>query len=298
MEGDELVILRVHGDLLLASCDTVIGWAKRENIRFVSLAGSSSPPRPQSPALLPSPPSFGASQAAKDGDEEIPRTIISSPSPPKAVPANLYPADEPDTGSPTTSKHSSAVSAADTITSAQSSALATGYAKMANSLELPKMDEHALRRVSDPFELELQRSPGPSPSIDSAEKRFEYQQDKAAAQETAGPAEPVEQEEKLPEVSEPTAKVNARDSIMSDASSALGGIGGFMMGTELSGQGTPMLAQGSDSEGKSKAICSDEADMEQSWTSPPSFMGMPCRRRRRRQRPLWRPRSPRGARAM
>ncbi len=39
------------------------------------------------------------------------------------------------------------------------------------------MDEQALRRVSDPFELELQRSPGPSPSIDSAEKRFEYQQD-------------------------------------------------------------------------------------------------------------------------
>ncbi len=47
-------------------------------------------------------------------------------------------------------------------------------------------------------------------------------------------------------MSEPTAKVNARDSIMSDASSALGGIGGFMMGTELSDQGTPMLAQGSD----------------------------------------------------
>lgn len=249
MEGDELVILRVVGELLLASCDTVIGWAKRENIRFVSLAGSSSPPRKQSPALLPSPPSFGPSQATKAVDDEIPTTMISSPSPPKAAPSDLYPADDADTDSITASKHSSAVSAADTVNSAQSSALTAGYAKMANSLELPKMDEHALRRVSDPFELELQRSPRPSPSIDSAGKRFEYQQDEAAVQ-AAEDAQPVEQVEKLSGASGPIAKSNARDSIMSDASSALGGIGGFMMGTELSDQGTPMLAQGSDSEGE------------------------------------------------
>lgn len=65
--GDELVLLRDLGTVFLASCEGVVGWARRADVRLDSLAGTSSPPRRASVVSLAVP---------------LPQTTFTAPSPP------------------------------------------------------------------------------------------------------------------------------------------------------------------------------------------------------------------------
>jgi hypothetical protein len=162
IKGDELVLLRDLGSVLLASCEGVVGWVQRENVRFDSLASTSRPPSPSLPST------------------DLPRTVLTAPSPPSA--------SEPLPKTRT-----------ETTTEAQpETALTT----------VPRLS----KRESGPFELE---SPEPTPGPEQSQQGFaSFQAAKA-------------EEAKAEKAKMDNAK---RDSVTSIASSALGGIGGFMMG--------------------------------------------------------------------
>ncbi|WVW84273.1 hypothetical protein I302_106303 [Kwoniella bestiolae CBS 10118] len=69
ISGDELILLRDLGTVLLASCEGVIGWVERDHLKFTSLASTSTPP----------------------GDtKELPTTILTVPSPPRHQPLYNY----------------------------------------------------------------------------------------------------------------------------------------------------------------------------------------------------------------
>lgn len=67
IKGDELILLRELGDILLASCEGVVGWVKRADVRFDSLAGASSSPRQSHDLII---------------RNDLPRTVLTEPSPP------------------------------------------------------------------------------------------------------------------------------------------------------------------------------------------------------------------------
>ncbi|WVR06760.1 hypothetical protein IAU60_003795 [Kwoniella sp. DSM 27419] len=62
IKGDELILLRELDDVLLASCEGIVGWVETRNVKFDSLAGTSSPPHA--------------------GATGLPKTILTAPSPP------------------------------------------------------------------------------------------------------------------------------------------------------------------------------------------------------------------------
>ncbi|ODN97903.1 hypothetical protein I350_07538 [Cryptococcus amylolentus CBS 6273] len=70
IQGDHLVLLRDLGEVLLASCEGVIGWARRGDLAEVKLASGSAPTSPS----LPVPASA----------EVPPTTTLTAPSPPPA----------------------------------------------------------------------------------------------------------------------------------------------------------------------------------------------------------------------
>ena len=72
IKGDELVLLQELPDCILASCEGVVGWVKKGEVDFQSVASSSSP----STQTLDLP----------DRDD-VPRTILIAPSPPSATAA-------------------------------------------------------------------------------------------------------------------------------------------------------------------------------------------------------------------
>lgn len=67
IQNDHLIILRDLGDVLIASCEGVVGWVRRENLRFVTLASGSAN---VSPVL------------DKPQGESLPITVLTAPSPP------------------------------------------------------------------------------------------------------------------------------------------------------------------------------------------------------------------------
>jgi hypothetical protein len=77
IEGDDLILLRDLGEVLLASCEGVVGWVERSNVKFDTLAGSSSPRE--------------ATESDNDTDG-LPRTVLIAPSPPPDTsrPASTY----------------------------------------------------------------------------------------------------------------------------------------------------------------------------------------------------------------
>ncbi|WWC69886.1 uncharacterized protein I206_103829 [Kwoniella pini CBS 10737] len=67
ISGDELILLRDLGEVLLASCEGIIGWVERNNVQFDSLASGSSP------SITP-----------PKNTMELPKTILTAPSPPRS----------------------------------------------------------------------------------------------------------------------------------------------------------------------------------------------------------------------
>ncbi|ODO08309.1 hypothetical protein L198_00032 [Cryptococcus wingfieldii CBS 7118] len=68
IQGDHLVLLRDLGEVLLASCEGVIGWARRRDLASLKLASGSAPTSPSPPAA----------------EEVLPTTMLTAPSPPPA----------------------------------------------------------------------------------------------------------------------------------------------------------------------------------------------------------------------
>ncbi|KIR69955.1 rab GTPase activator [Cryptococcus deuterogattii CA1014] len=67
IRNDHLIILRDLGNVLIASCEGVVGWVRRENLRFVTLASGSAN---VSPIL------------DKPQEDSLPITVLTAPSPP------------------------------------------------------------------------------------------------------------------------------------------------------------------------------------------------------------------------
>lgn len=179
IKGDELVLLRDLGSVLLASCEGVVGWVQRENVRFDSLASTSRPASPSLPST------------------DLPQTVLTAPSPPAA--------SEPLPGTRT-----------ENTTTPKPQAILTTAPRLS-------------KRESGPFELE---TPEPTPGIEQSRQRFaSFQAAKA-------------EEAKVEKAKTDNAK---RDSVTSIASSALGGIGGFMMGGEASEEGHVAFGAADDS---------------------------------------------------
>lgn len=63
--GDELILLRDLGDILLASCEGVVGWVRKGDVRFEAVASTS-----------------GKSSLDLSARDSLPRTILTAPSPP------------------------------------------------------------------------------------------------------------------------------------------------------------------------------------------------------------------------
>jgi hypothetical protein len=148
--GDTLILLRELDDVVLASCEGVVGWIKKGDV------------------------DFGISTGTKGLD--IPDTIISSPTPP----TRTIPLPQPQ----------------DTLEEGEG-----------EGLEVDQRTPDS-RRASGPFDL---GTPNHSPGLESST----FFDDP--------PAMPRQQEIKEEEE-------RNRDSVGSSASSALGGIGGFMLG--------------------------------------------------------------------
>jgi hypothetical protein len=92
LEGDSLVLLRDLGPILIASCEGVVGWVKKDHVRFDRLASSSSP-TPSSPTSAPTSRSESVTPHA-----DLPRTVVHSPSPPMSTKNLPLPIDHDDQG--------------------------------------------------------------------------------------------------------------------------------------------------------------------------------------------------------
>ncbi|WVQ77904.1 hypothetical protein IAR50_007610 [Cryptococcus sp. DSM 104548] len=74
IKGDHLVLLRDLGEVLLASCEGVVGWARKGDLDGVRLASGSAAPSP-----APNEPG-----PASNLEEGLPTTMLTAPSPPPA----------------------------------------------------------------------------------------------------------------------------------------------------------------------------------------------------------------------
>ncbi|KAI9639156.1 putative rab GTPase activator [Dioszegia hungarica] len=92
LEGDSLVLLRDLGPILIASCEGVVGWVKKDHVRFDRLASSSSP-TPSSPTSAPISRSESVTPHA-----DLPRTVVHSPSPPMSTKNLPLPIDHDEQG--------------------------------------------------------------------------------------------------------------------------------------------------------------------------------------------------------
>lgn len=199
IRGDQLILLRDLGDVLLASCEGVVGWVERDAVDFT--------PSPDSAS------SSNTTEAEVPVAASVPITVVVAPSPPHlkstvALP-NAHVSDDGDNRSIT---HEN------------------GPDSTARINVGPRMED---KRISSPFELE---SPAASPGSEKMNQEFFQNQPPAPAtnvdaihdeDEAYRPSVDIEDASigQIPKSSTP------RDSMMSTTSSeALGGIGGFMMG--------------------------------------------------------------------
>lgn len=164
IQGDELILLRDLGNVVLASCEGVVGWVEKGQVEFDHVASTSSP---------------RTIQLDVPASDDVPRTILTAPSPP------VKPVDLP--------------------------------VEKTSKLDVAPPSLRNSKRVSGPFELD---SPQQSPNLEQVNQTFFDQQQSLPS---------------VPHKDEPTTDGDdKRESVTSVASSALGGIGGFMMGEDTS----------------------------------------------------------------
>ncbi|WWD16988.1 hypothetical protein CI109_101424 [Kwoniella shandongensis] len=194
IKDDELILLRDLGEVLLASCEGIVGWVKRDEVKFDSLASASTS---TSPSQGPSPVRRRKSSSVDDDSFPPPRTILTAPSPP-----------------PTAQKYIPSLTLESPVSPPQRGETGT--------LEPTQKTQRELKRVSGPFELE---SPHPSPGLNHPQ---EYEDEPFFPTPTRNQV--VDEQEK--ETSATAVGFGGvRESMVSQASSdGLGGIGGFMMG--------------------------------------------------------------------
>ncbi|WVF71143.1 hypothetical protein IAT40_005940 [Kwoniella sp. CBS 6097] len=201
IEGDELILLRDLGDVFLASCEGIIGWVERKNVKSDSLASSSSSSSsdsaPSSPSSLLKP---KPTLVLPSSNGTVPSAVLIAPSPPNQT--SPLPSPIPD------------------------------FDDQGDDHEL-KPRRGDLKRISGPFELE---SPQASPSLGREDQGFfGRQQAQHLPSQNQGDSE-TGHKSRTEETNTGRQEETARDSMMSSTSSeALGGIGGFMMG----GTGAP-----------------------------------------------------------
>ncbi|UOH83298.1 hypothetical protein LQV05_006023 [Cryptococcus neoformans] len=88
IRNDHLIVLRDMGEVLIASCEGVVGWVRRENLRFVTLASGSANSNP----ILD-----------KQQEESLPITVLTAPSPPPPTsPKGVKPEQNDALGMPLT----------------------------------------------------------------------------------------------------------------------------------------------------------------------------------------------------
>ena len=183
--GDVLILLRELEEVVLASCEGVVGWVQKGLVEFDRVSSSSTSSHTSSHHSTPK-------TSLDSGKRDLPRTILTAPSPPPRRPS--LPGE-----------------------SLRRSSLSNEYARrpslpgvngeVKSALSAPRES----KRISSPFEFE---SPQQSPSLEQSEKRFSMKQTIPAI---------VEEDD------------DKRGSILSVASSEMwGGIGGFMMGGDMS----------------------------------------------------------------
>ncbi|WVQ79628.1 hypothetical protein IAT38_001728 [Cryptococcus sp. DSM 104549] len=159
IQNDELILLRDLGEVLLASCEGVVGWVRRGDVKFEGVASSSvggvGRGTPVGDEVQ------GGEETGDDSGEEgveegesgvwemvdpVPRTVLTAPSPPpSASPPHSYPTISPDWR----------LSDVDSNTDTD-----------AVGLEEPQLHD-AGKRISGPFELD---SPFTSPALGNVEK--------------------------------------------------------------------------------------------------------------------------------
>ncbi|WWC89004.1 uncharacterized protein L201_003921 [Kwoniella dendrophila CBS 6074] len=145
ISGDELILLRDLGKVLLASCEGIIGWVERDHIKFDSLAGSSTPPRVTT---------------------ELPKTILTEPSPTRSTTSSNY------------HYHQPLIASHHDIDEDEDDG-----DQLEDLQPNTKRRTRDMKRVSGPFELD---SPQPSPSLskdDSDGGFFEQQQQQQQVEE-------------------------------------------------------------------------------------------------------------------
>lgn len=210
LSGDSLVLLRDLGDILLASCEGVVGWVERDHVRFEGLASASASTSTQS-----------MDKEQEVGNHgELPKSIIvQSPSPPT-----------PYTTLPGLSKDDHPEKE---INDARKPSL---------SVE-KKQDD---KRASNPFELD---SPLATPSVESTRRSFQMPPTPVASSRPTEVGVEA-QEELIDDTRRtPASTLNddpRRESMESVNSSSYGGIGGFMMGGSFDEHeygGTPGLTE-------------------------------------------------------
>jgi hypothetical protein len=134
LSGDSLILLRDLGSILIASCEGVVGWVNKEHVHFDRIASASTlSPKSSSSSISVIP------------HEDLPRTVVHSPSPPlrhRRLPSVL----EQEAGKKLSAE--------------------------------PKEED---RRASNPFELD---SPLGTPGVESAEKKFEVPEEEVQRRES------------------------------------------------------------------------------------------------------------------
>jgi len=209
IKGDQLVLLRELDDVILASCEGVVGWVKKGEVQFEQVAsGSSSPKSSARPSL--------------DGPErdDVPRTILTAPSPP------------PD-------RHELPEIVESRLDAPRGSKRVSGPFDFESPQQSPGVDQ-----IDTQF-FQQQRYPVNSKANNVAKTESGEETATNVAVLAVSSKERAEtneeQADELEAQDEQGEDVDKRESFVSIASSeALGGIGGFMMGDSASEEGESM----------------------------------------------------------
>jgi hypothetical protein len=209
IKDDQLVLLREMDDVILASCEGVVGWVKKGEVQFDQVASGSSSPKSSETASLDGP--------ARNG---LPRTILTAPSPPS-------------------DRHELPEVVESRLDAPRASRRVSGPFEFESPQQSPGVDQidmHFFQQQQFPIN-------GRATKLDQVHANGELRTEPSALSSVE--AERINEQDgaELEEQDEATSDVDKRESIASMASSeALGGIGGFMMGDSAIEEGESLDA--------------------------------------------------------